>query len=186
MQILLFVHGSIWTMLFVPCRWLCIAFGVKANVFIIAYCLYHVPCLVISLILPLLPVCCSLFANLWAPCSPHAQHCITCCTLHRDITCHLFFQKFLPQWGLLGSLLKFCLFFLILLKYSWFTVWCRFLLCINMCRLTCLFFFIFVSVAESQVHVPDAQWGQTILKQWNLEQRLVYYRAMQGDGSFMP
>ena len=42
----------------------CIAFGVKANVFIIAYCLHHVPCLVISLILPLLPVCCSLFANL--------------------------------------------------------------------------------------------------------------------------
>ena len=49
-----------------------------------------------------------------------------------------------------------------------------------------LFFFIFVSVAEWQVHAPDARRGQTILKQWSLEQRLDYYRAMQGDEWFTP
>ena len=42
-----------------------------------------------------------------------------------------------------------------------------------------LSFFIFVSVAEWQAHAPDAWWGQTILKQWSLEQRLVYYRAIK-------
>ena len=35
---------------------------------------------------------------------------------------------------------------------------------------------------KTQVCVPDAQWGQTILKHWNLEQRKIYYRAMQRDG----
>ena len=34
---------------------------------------------------------------------------------------------------------------------------------------------------QMQVHVSDAQWGQTILKRQTLEQRKVYYRAMQGE-----
>ena len=57
-----------------------------------------------------------------------------------SITCHLFFQKFLPQWGLLGSLFFFhfaC--FLILLEYSCFTMWCRFLSCLNMFQFTYIY-----------------------------------------------
>ena len=38
----------------------------------------------------------------------------------------------------------------------------------------------------TQVRVPDAHWGQTILKHWSLEQRRVYYRNMQRDGWLMP
>ena len=37
-----------------------------------------------------------------------------------------------------------------------------------------------------QVRVPNPQQGQTILKHWSLEQRKVYYKAMQGDGWLMP
>ena len=37
-----------------------------------------------------------------------------------------------------------------------------------------------------QVRVPNPQQGQTILKHWSLEQRKVYYKAMQGDGRLMP
>ena len=34
-----------------------------------------------------------------------------------------------------------------------------------------------ISCYQTQVHVPDAQWGQTIAKRWNLQQRKVYCRA---------
>ena len=34
---------------------------------------------------------------------------------------------------------------------------------------------------KTQVHEPEAQWGQTILKHQSLEQRKVYYRAMQDE-----
>ena len=38
----------------------------------------------------------------------------------------------------------------------------------------------------THVRVPDAHWGQTILKYCSLQQRKVYYRNMQGDGRLMP
>ena len=37
-------------------------------------------------------------------------------------------------------------------------------------------------VTETQVPVPDPQRGQTIPKHQSVEQRKVYYRALQGDG----
>lgn len=42
------------------------------------------------------------------------------------------------------------------------------------------------SVIKCQFSVPNAQWGQTILKCWSLEQGKFYWKAIQGEAWLIP